>query len=192
MNNQSEEPTKVVPKEDRTGYSSKKKQMIFSLDTYDDIFSDFDPRPYSLRSISDDFLEEARKASKGCNKEIIFLVPKSIRSFNLEHTIKKRLKEHFRKHAEIEDKKLKKMINQGIVYVILGNMLILARAVLLYNEIMNKSFFAAFFTGFLETPSWFLIFEGLIMIIFKSRKQVPETLFYDKLKNSTIEFRQFD
>ena len=47
----------------------KKKLLQLSeisliIDTYDDIFSDFDPRPYSQRALSDDFLLEARKASK--------------------------------------------------------------------------------------------------------------------------------
>lgn len=168
--------------------SKKKKQMVFSLDTYDDIFSDFDPRPYQFRSISDDFLDEARKASKGCGNEILFLIPKDLRSLNVEHNIKKRLEEHFRIHYAKEDNNLKKMINQGIIYVILGNFLIFARAVLQFNDIMDKTFFGAFFTGFIETPSWFLIFEGLILIMFKTSKQVPETKFYEKMKSCRIEF----
>lgn len=188
MENITSEQMRAILKENKICDNSRTNQMIFSLDTYDDIFSDFDPRPYPFRTLSDDFLEEARKASKGCGKEILFLIPKNLRSFHQEHVIKKRLQEHFKKHSEIEDKKLRKLINNGIVYVIFGNILILARAILLYNGFMEKSFFAAFFTGLIETPSWFLIFEGLIMIIFKSRRQIPETLFYDKMNNSKIEF----
>ena len=33
------------------------------LETYDDIFSDFDPKAYSERVLSDDFLVEIRKVS---------------------------------------------------------------------------------------------------------------------------------
>jgi hypothetical protein len=39
-------------------------EIKLMLDTYDDIFSDFDPRPFSQRTLSEDFLEEARKASR--------------------------------------------------------------------------------------------------------------------------------
>jgi hypothetical protein len=31
------------------------------LDSYNDIFSDFDSRPFSERTVSDDFLSEVRK-----------------------------------------------------------------------------------------------------------------------------------
>ena len=71
------------------------------IDTYDDIFSDFDPRPYHTRALSDDFLYEARKATRDKKPEAIlikFLVPERIRSVANEILIRKRLKEHFRKH----------------------------------------------------------------------------------------------
>ena len=32
------------------------------LDSYDDLFSDFDPRPYRIRALSDDFLLECKKS----------------------------------------------------------------------------------------------------------------------------------
>ena len=36
-------------------------KIFLWLDDFDDIFSDFDPRPYSARELSDDFLDEVRK-----------------------------------------------------------------------------------------------------------------------------------
>src|SRR3989338_1417499 len=72
------------------------------LDNYDDIFSDFDPRPYSLRSLSDDFLFEAKKASrdKDANRlELRFLISQEHRDSKVEATVKKRLRDHFSKHA---------------------------------------------------------------------------------------------
>src|SRR3989339_701864 len=53
-------------------------QVSMWLDGYDDIFSDFDPRPYSQRSLSDDFLSEAKKVSSGKTGdrlELRFLIP---------------------------------------------------------------------------------------------------------------------
>lgn len=41
-----------------------KAEISLVLDTYDDIFSDFDPRPYGERALSSDFLDEAKKAAR--------------------------------------------------------------------------------------------------------------------------------
>ena len=34
------------------------------LDSYNEMFSDFDPRPYSKRTVSDDFILQIRKVAK--------------------------------------------------------------------------------------------------------------------------------
>ena len=53
------------------------------LDTYEDIFSDFDPHPYGQRALSEDFLAEARRAVRDRRDEVPelrFLVPTQIRA----------------------------------------------------------------------------------------------------------------
>src|SRR3989338_5447495 len=77
-------------------------QISLWLDTYDDIFSDFDPRHYSERALSDDFLIEAKKASldkEGGHIELQFLVPQKIRNVKHESIIKQRLRAHFQRHV---------------------------------------------------------------------------------------------
>ena len=61
-------------------------EISILLDNYDDIFSDFDPRPYSERSLSDDLLNEARKASRDKNTgrlELRFLISEKMRDVKL-------------------------------------------------------------------------------------------------------------
>ena len=73
------------------------------LDTYEDIFSDFDPHPYGQRALSEDFLAEARRAVRDRRDEVPelrFLVPMHIRNLEDEATIRKRLRDHFRRHAD--------------------------------------------------------------------------------------------
>jgi hypothetical protein len=73
------------------------------LDTYEDIFSDFDPHPYAQRALSEDFLAEARRAVRDRRDEVPelrFLVPTHIRNLEDETTIRKRLRDHFRRHAD--------------------------------------------------------------------------------------------
>ena len=54
------------------------------LDSYEDIFSSFDPREYSERALSDDFLIECNHAAmdKGEGIELILSMPKNKRNFN--------------------------------------------------------------------------------------------------------------
>jgi len=70
------------------------------LDSYNDLFSDFDPRNYSERTLSDDFLLECKRAARDrdpkMNFELRLLIPKTRRNANDELIIKHRLKSHFR------------------------------------------------------------------------------------------------
>jgi len=73
------------------------------LDTYEDIFSDFDPRPYAHRALSEDFLAEARRAvldRRDDVPELLFLVPTDARTLDDEAIIRRRLRDHFRRHAD--------------------------------------------------------------------------------------------
>ncbi|MEM4363915.1 MAG: hypothetical protein QXS90_01405, partial [Candidatus Diapherotrites archaeon] len=88
-------------------------EVSFKIDDYDFIFSDFDARHYSQRSISDDFLITAKKAITGKeheNIEVKFLIKKDKRSTAIEEIIKKRLHDHFKKH----EKTLEKELNENI------------------------------------------------------------------------------
>src|SRR3989344_8852474 len=91
------------------------------LDSYIDIFSSFDPRPYSYRSLSIDFINELKRAVKEKTSEemqVILLVPEDKRDSGAENVIKKRLREYFRKHTEsVKEEKLK-VLMQGIYFVI--------------------------------------------------------------------------
>jgi len=43
--------------------SNKRNDITLLLDSYNDIFSSFDPRPYSEKSLSDDLIIECKKAA---------------------------------------------------------------------------------------------------------------------------------
>ena len=51
---------KITPGSDRTREPNPAVGAVsLWLDTYEDIFSDFDPRPYGQRALSEDFVAEA-------------------------------------------------------------------------------------------------------------------------------------
>jgi hypothetical protein len=83
------------------------------LDNYDDIFYDFDRHPYGQRALSEDFLAEARRAVRNRHDEVPelrLLVRAAVRRVNDETIIRKRLRDHFRKHADRLSRRRHRMI----------------------------------------------------------------------------------
>jgi len=81
----------------RNKYSeSELRDIGIWLDDYKDIFSDFDPRPYAERALSDDFISELKKVcdeSEFKVKILNLLMPEKIMERKTEEIIS-RLKEH--------------------------------------------------------------------------------------------------
>jgi hypothetical protein len=180
----------VELKEERLTEELKEANISLILDTYDDIFSDFDSRPYSERALSDDFLLECKKAALEKNEgiELILSMPRDKRSINEEFKIKKRLREHFKKHAVKEEQNLRKIKREGLIWVMLG---IIIMSSILYSFVnLENQFWLAVMTVF-EVPSWFFIWEGMGKIFFESKKVEPNYEFYRKMSTAQITFRSY-
>ncbi len=165
-------------------------EISLSLDTYDDIFSDFDPRPFNHRSVSEDFLAEIKRASRDKATgeiEISFMIPKKMRNKTSEILIKKRLREHFKRHAGLMHKEKNKLLLEGGVFIGIGMILMVTVAVMFFEKI-NKDLFSRLIFTMLEPAGWFLFWEGLELIIFESRKKRSDILFYDKMSKADIRF----
>ncbi len=84
----------------------KLAEVSILLDSYDNIFSDFDPSEYSERAMSDDFIIQAKKISrnKSGNKMLLrLLLPANKRKEQEEKVIVKRLHSYFRSvHQTLE------------------------------------------------------------------------------------------
>jgi hypothetical protein len=159
------------------------------IDTYDDIFSDFDPRPFSERALSDDFLLEAKKASydKQDEIELRFLVPASQRKLGEERLIKKRLREHFRKHHTTLHKEARNIIRWGIFFVVLGIILMFSAAFVLWKY-SDKGLLTSFMVILLEPAGWFFFWEGMGQVVFEAKKKRSDLVFYEKMSRCTITF----
>jgi hypothetical protein len=160
------------------------------LDTYDDIFSDFDPRPFSERALSDDFLLECKKAAhdKGEGIELILSMPRDKRSINDEFKIRKRLRDHFKKHAMEKEKERLDIRKNGVIWVVLG---ILINLAVIFGYLKLPEGLLSSFIAIFEVPSWFLIWEGMGKIFMESKKIEPDQEFYKKMSSSSIIFRSY-
>lgn len=164
-------------------------EISLALDSYDDLFSSFDPRPYEHRALSQDFLNETERASRDKSTgeiELKFLIPEIRRNLNQEKVIKKRLREHFRKHEEIARKEYNQFLARGCFFVLLGILFMFAASFILFESV--KTLYTSFLVTLLEPAGWFSFWEGLGLLIFESKVKKPKLNFYRKMSKSEITF----
>ena len=173
--------------EDMASWESS--EVRFAINEYDDIFSDFDPRPLPLKGFSEDFLEEAKRACivKEANMDFIFMMPKAERNLKEEARIENRLKQYFKKHLAMLEKEKKKTIRSGLSFTAIGIVLMLA-ATYSFFTFRNESLWASFLTILLEPASWFMFWEGLNLAVFEAKKIGPDLDFHRKMANAKIKF----
>ena len=181
-------------------YSAKEMKKVLQtseialwLETYDDIFSDFDPRPYAQRALSDDFLLEAMKASRDRGQdscELKFLIAPEVRSHTHESVIKKRLHDYFIKQHHIFEKERKGIIKKGFLFIISGVLLMLI-GTLISVFYLGKHFIFSFLVVLIEPAGWFLFWEGLNHAIYESKRNSPNLNFYKKMSKCKISFLSY-
>ena len=185
---ETEEDIKEIEKEN---FEIKEGNISLILDTYDDIFSDFDPRPYAERALSDDFLIECNRASRDKTQEqgieLRLLIPKIKRNKPEEVKIKKRLKDHFIKHTHQKQRDLNAEKKSGGIWFVAGTVLITA-STLIYNR---EGMFFNFLLVMLEPAGWFTIWNGLDRIFIGTKERKNELEFYQKMSKGEITFNEY-
>lgn len=171
------------------------QEISLRLEHYEDIFSDFDIRPYSKRALSVDFLDEVKRATvdkSDSDIELLLFAPTTERSESHEATIRERLAEHFKRHYEILRRKKKATIKWGLLMVLLGIAASAAAAIILFQG-PEESLFMSFLVVFLEPAAWFLLWEGMDQILFSSRELNSELTFYRKMAGNhhRIHFKSY-
>ena len=178
----------------KEGELAAKAEISLILDDYEDIFSDFDPRPHSQRALSVDFLEEAKRATREQRDggfELGILVPAVRRRLEKESIIKGRLKEHFKKHANILDKEKRGVLKQGITFFVFGILFMFFAAYILVYYRTNLGLIKEFLVVLLEPGGWFLFWEGLDLMIFETKRIRPDLDFYKKMTKAEINFNHY-
>lgn len=158
------------------------------LENYNDIFSDFDPRSFSERAVSDDFLQECKRAVRDKPKDVGFelrlLIPKAERNLTDESRIKLRLKTHFQKHYKRKHDEILRMRLGGGLWFVIGIIFLLI-ATFIFDF---KGFIYTLLIVLLEPAGWFTLWSGLDKIFLYSREEAPEVDFYRKMANCQISF----
>ena len=179
----------------RTDLRIKKiKQISIAIDTWDDVFSDFDPRPIKDRMLSEDFIVELKKRYRETKKGdfvIEILAPVDLCNPNTERSVIQRLKRDFKHRSLQKRKELSKLRRRGTVFVLFGIFFLTALTLLTYYKLVSK--LAIEILGIIFMPlGWFGIWEGFSKIVDPSRVSIQEEIIFDKLSRAVIKFHYIE
>jgi len=163
------------------------------LNSYNDIFSDFDPRVYSERALSDDFLFECKKAARDKVSgpiELRVMVPHKLRAISDELRIRKRLKEHFKKHFGEKSREVRKLKWQGVSFIFAG-ILLMFLSVMINSVTLNVNEFVKNLILVITEPAgWFLFWIGGERFVYRV-DEVTDFDFYKKMSEVNIIFLSY-
>ncbi len=165
---------------------SHSQEISLSLDKYDDIFSDFDLRPYENRALSRDFVDEIRRASHDKDEgsiELIMFLPAKERDLSKEPVIVERLLNHFKRHLGLVMKERHSVLKRGIGMVVLGIIFMLIATLAVFED-PSQNHLLYLLVVFLEPAALFLLWEGMDQIIFNSKSVKPDLDFYSKMSKT--------
>lgn len=166
----------------------KLNSIHISLDEYDDIFSDFDPLPYSDRTLSDDFLKELRKHDlheKDQKINIHFSIPKVLRIIKTESLIKKRLKSYFDFRFLNINKKMQYQLFLGIFSFLFGILLLAGEEFL--NPFLSQNYLIPVIRIVLVTIGGYVTYVGFECML-RYRKLSKISISFQNLAHASFEF----
>jgi hypothetical protein len=161
------------------------------LDTYEDIFSDFDPHPYGQRALSEDFLAEAKRAVRDRRDdvpELRLLIPAHVRNLESEAPIWKRLRDHFRRHADRLARERRRGIWVSLGIAAAGFAIMTASALLRRQpETVTRTVLHVL----MEPAGWFAVWFGLDQLFYGTRELAREHAFYGKMARADVVFTPY-
>jgi hypothetical protein len=184
----------IIDKTEKTDTTIKQSllelaEVSILLDSYDDIFSDFDPSSYSERTLSDDFIFQVKKISgnKSRNKlSLKLLLPANIRNETDEKAIIKRLHSYFKSVHQLLESEVKKTKKKGLILTGIGSAIMIAAS---YISFMRPEKYPVHFLLVLFEPAgWFLLWTGLDLLVFSSKETKKDLDFYLRMTKSEIKF----
>lgn len=160
------------------------------LDSYDDIYSDFDSRHYLKRRISEDLIDELQSSLKyipGRTENLQLLLPHNQRKMDIEKEIAFSIKEQFNKRLDILKQSARNIYNRGLMLVMLGVLVMAIDSLIAYKG--YSSYLMTVLRIILEPAGWFLIWNGLDFLLYEYRKTKKDIDFFDILSQLNIHFK---
>jgi len=167
------------------------QEISIAIDSWDDIFSDFDPSPLELRVLSEDFLFELRKRYRETqrgNYLITLYAPISLKDDNTERIVLKRLKQYFKFRFLSLTRELNHHRAKGGLFIVLGVGALSTMSMVTFFKLLSQ--LQIELLGIVLIPlGWFGIWEGFSRIIEPAPKLTQDLELYSKLAKVTIKFK---
>ena len=160
------------------------------LDSYNDLYSDFDSRHLGRRRISEDFMHELQQAMTGeyaSTNDLILQLPEAERQPETESRIIERLQRYFQGQFKEAQFKHRKKVRAGWILIAAGLAIMVINAWISieypdHNVIMASKVV-------LEPAGWFMMWTGLD-ILFTDRKSLyKEMVLFRSLSAMKIQFQ---
>lgn len=170
------------------------KEIDVVIDTWDDVFSDFDPRPLNERTVSGDFVEELkrryRETARG-NFVITICAPVALKNSDSEHMVTHRLKKHFRHTFLIKKKNILQRRLRGVIFVIVGVSSLTFLTLATYYKFLSE--LAIQIAGIVLMPlGWFGFWEGLSKLVDTSPVFIQDEKMFEKLAKADYSFKYIE
>jgi len=167
------------------------QEMSIAIDTWDDIFSDFDPSPLEKRVLSEDFLTELKKRYRESPRGqfvVTILAPVSLKDDVSERLVIKRLKQYFRFRSLSVQKEINDLRRRGFYFVLTGIFSLASLTLLTYYKIAEQ--LALELIGIILMPlGWFGIWEGFSRIIEPAPFLSKDLDIFARLSKANITFK---
>jgi hypothetical protein len=164
--------------------------ISIAIDTYDDIFSDFDPRDVVDRDLSEDFIKElARRHRQGVKGkyDVVIVAPKAIENQAIEKKITARLNKYFHQKYLRYKKSIDELRKRGAIYIAVGMLLLAALTLVAYFGRMER--LTIELMGIIFMPlGWFGIWEGFSKIVDIPFRLGSDTMVYKGLSKAVYKF----
>lgn len=161
-----------------------------SLDTYGDIFNDWDHATYRKRDMDPElafFLEESSaEIPFRHGLDVVFYLPRQEMDRRKEELIASVFKNYYDFYAAVERRTLQRTYRRMLNYIF--SALLLLSSTYLFN-FWQETFFLAILSEGLTIGSWFCLWEAISFLLFERSEVYNKSRTYDRLAKSQVYFR---
>ncbi|MGE5279551.1 MAG: hypothetical protein ACM3L6_02250 [Deltaproteobacteria bacterium] len=180
----------TIPKKREEEHILDTQEMSVAIDTWDDIFSDFDPRPIEKRVLSEDFLTEIKKRfreSGAGQVTVAFMAPAALKDEEFERKVIKRLKQYFKFRSLSVLKEINDLRRRGFYFLLTGIVSLATLTLLTYYKAAD-TLSLELLAIILMPLGWFGIWEGFSRVIEPSPYMKRDHEVFSLLAKATIKF----
>lgn len=161
------------------------------LDSYDDIYSDFDSRNYLKRRVSEDFIDELKAAltfgDDGYPEDLVLSIPANLRKKEIEGEIVTNIKRQFHRYLEQLDGINRRNLFKGRLFLGTGVIIMGIDSVIAYW--VKITYPTVLLRVILEPAGWFLIWNSFDLLLSYYKSIRGETLLHKKMDQLHIRFK---